>query len=266
MVFRPGRFVVLAIALLPAGKCKAGNARQFVQQAVDNELAKDRNDHSLWIYLDSDRKDGHSVKQWVADAKDGTLHRVININGQPVPPAQQRQKIDSFLQETSAQAKQRKSGQHDDQQAAEMLHMLPQAFVWTREGEKDNCTLLHFKPDPNFQPPDFQARVFAAMEGDMAVDNAQHRIASLRGRLTHDVKIFGGLVASLYAGGTFQVERRQTAPGIWQITETHVHIQGHALIFKTISEQEDEVKTEFKELPGNTTMRQAERELMGERK
>lgn len=265
MVFRPGRFLVLAIALLPPVTSKADNARQFVQQAVDNELAKDRADHSLWIYFDSDRKDGRSVQQWVADTRDGSLHRVIDINGQPVPPAQQRQKMDSFLQDTSAQAKQRKSSQHDDQQATEMLHMLPQAFVWTRKGEKDNCTLLHFKPDPNFQPPDFQARVFAAMEGDMAVDNSQHRIASLQGRLTHDVKIFGGLVASLYAGGTFQVERRQTAPGIWQITETHVHIQGHALIFKTISEQEDEVKTKFKELPGNTTMRQAEGELMGER-
>ena len=33
---------------------------------------------------------------------------------------------------------------------------------------------------------------------------------------------------------------------MWQITETHVHIGGHALLFKTIGEQEDEVKTEFR--------------------
>jgi hypothetical protein len=200
MVLRPGRFLVVAIALLPPVMCRADNARQFVQQAVDNELAKDQSDHSLWIYFDSDRKDGRSVEQWVADTRDGSLHRVVKINDQPVPPGQQRQKLESFLQDTSAQAKQRKSSQHDDQQATELLHLLPQAFVWTREGEKDNCTLLHFKPDPNFQPPDFQARVFAAMEGDMAVDNSQHRIASLRGRLVHDVKILGGLVASLYSG------------------------------------------------------------------
>ena len=64
-----------------------------------------------------------------------------------------------------------KSDQHDDQQAAEMLNMLPQAFLWTREGEKDKCTLLHFKPNPHSVLRSFQARVFAAMEGEMAVDN-----------------------------------------------------------------------------------------------
>ena len=84
------------------------------------------------------------------------------------------------------------------------------------------------------------------MEGDMAVDTKQLRIASLKGRLIHDVKIFGGLLGNLNAGGTFDVERRETGTQVWQITETHVHINGHAMIFKTISEHEDDVKTDFK--------------------
>ncbi len=266
MVFSPGRLLVWVIALLPPAVSRGDDAQQLVQRAVQNELVKDRADHSLWIFLDSDRKDGHSVKQWVAAARDGSLTRVIAVNGQPVPENEQRQKMESFLHDSSAQARQRKGDQHDDQQATEMLNLLPQAFVWTKTGEKDNCTLLHFKPNPQFRPPDFQARVFAAMEGDMAVDNQQLRIASLKGRLIRDVKIMGGFLASLYAGGTFDVERRPTGNGVWQITETHVHINGHALLFKTISEQEDDVKTEFKPLPANTSMQQAEGELMAERK
>ena len=264
MVFRPGRVLLLAISLLPPAISRADDARQFVQQAVQNELAKDRDDHSLWIFLDTDRKEGHTVKQWVAAARDGSLTRVIELNGQPVPETEQRQKIDNFLRDSWAQARQRKSAEHDDQQATELLNLLPQAFLWTNEGVKDNCTVLHFKPDPQFRPPDFQARVFAAMEGDMAVDNEQHRIASLKGRLTRDVKILGGFLASMYAGGTFEVERRQTGKGIWQITETHVHIQGHALIFKTISEQEDDVKTEFKPLQENTSMQEVEGQLLSQ--
>jgi len=271
MVFRRGRFLEWVIALLPAmlfpaANCRADDVQQFVQRAVQNELAKDRADHSLWMFLDVDRKDGHTTKQWVASARDGSLSRVIAVNGQPVPENEQRQKMDSFIHDTSAQARQKKSDQHDDQQATEMLNLLPQAFIWTKEGEKDNCTLLHFKPNPQFRPPDFQARVFAAMEGDMAVDNHELRIASLKGHLIRDVKIMGGFLASMYAGGTFDVERRQTGDGVWQITETHVHINGHALLFKTISEQEDDEKTQFKELPANTTMQQAERELLAERK
>ena len=96
----------------------------------------------------------------------------------------------------------------------------------------------------------------------MMVDKEQHRIASLKGKLIQDVKILGGLLGNLDAGGTFDVERRQTGSNVWQITETHVHIQGHALIFHTISEQEDDVKTDFKPLPPDITIQQAKQDLL----
>ena len=37
-------------------------------------------------------------------------------------------------------------------------------------------------------------------------------------------------------GGTFSVERRELGPGVWEITESHVHIHGHTLLFKDIGE------------------------------
>ena len=99
----------------------------------------------------------------------------------------------------------------------------------------------------------------------MLVDTEQHRITSLKGKLIQDVKILGGLLGSLDAGGTFDVERRETGENVWQITETHVHISGHALIFHTISEQEDDVKSDFKPLPSNVTMQQAKSDLLAAR-
>ena len=122
--------------------------------------------------------------------------------------------------------------------------------------------LLHFKPDPQFRPPDMEARVFAAMEGDMAIDREQHRIVSLKGRMIRDVKIGYGLLGELKAGGAFDVERRELSPHLWQITETHVHIQGHALIFKTISEEEDDVKSHFVQLAATTSLEQAQTQLL----
>jgi hypothetical protein len=53
---------------------------------------------------------------------------------------------------------------------------------------------------------------------------------------------------------------------VWQITETHTHIVGHILIFKTISEEEDNVKTNFKQLPSDISMRQAEAMLLSQAK
>jgi hypothetical protein len=266
MRFRPGRFLLWAIALLPPAFCHADDARQFVQQAVQTELAKDRDDHSRWIYFETDRKADHSVKQWVAETRDGSLRRIVEFNGQPISEPEQRRKMDAYLRDSWARSRQRKSEQHDDQQATELLNLLPQAFVWTMQGTKGNLTLLHFKPDPQFRPPDLEAKVFAAMEGDMAVDTEQHRIATLKGKLIRDVKIAGGFLGSLNAGGTFDVERRETGKQVWQITETHVHIQGHALLFKTISEQEDDVKTDFKQLPDDITMQKAEGDLQSAKK
>jgi hypothetical protein len=76
------------------------------------------------------------------------------------------------------------------------------------------------------------------------------------------VKIGFGLLGELKAGGTFDVERRELTPTVWEIVETHVHIQGHALIFKTISENEDDVKSHFKQIDQATSLQQAKQELL----
>lgn len=259
-----GCYLVLAGALLMRS-LYGEDARQFVQRAVQTELNADANDHSRWMFFETDRTPARNVEQWVAQTPDGALERVVRTNGQLVPESEQRQKMDAFLHDWTARSKQKKSEQHDDQEATELLNLLPQAFLWTDKGTSGGLRTLHFKPNPQFHPPDLEARVFASMEGDMAVDAHQLRIASLKGRLIRDVKILGGFLASLNSGGTFDVERRETGPGIWQITESHVHIQGHALLFKNLSEQEDDVKTRFKQLTGQMSLQQAEGNLLAQR-
>jgi hypothetical protein len=260
-VIRTRPLLALAV-ILTATAASAQNPRDLVRQAVQTELVSARNDHSHWLYFEFDRQPDKTVKQWVAEARSVSLNRVIERNGQPLPDEQQRQEMSAFINDPRAQSKQHKSSQHDDEQAAELLNILPDAFIWNIEGEKGSQILLHFKPDPQFHPPDLEARVFAAMEGDMAIDREQHRIASLKGRLIKDVLIGFGLLGQLKAGGTFDVERRELTPQVWEITETHVHIQGHALIFKTISENEDDVKSHFKQIDQETSLQQARQELM----
>jgi hypothetical protein len=260
-VIRTRPILTLAF-IVTATSVSAQSPRDIVRQAVQTELVSARNDHSHWLYFEFDRQPDKAVKKWVAEARSVSLDRVIERNGQPLPESQQRQEMTAFINDPHAQNKQHKSSQHDDEQAAELLNILPDAFIWNIEGEKGNEILLHFKPDPQFHPPDLEARVFAAMEGDMAIDREQHRIASLKGRLIRDVLIGFGLLGQLKAGGTFDVERRELTPQVWEITETHVHIQGHALIFKTISENEDDVKSHFKQIDKETSLQQASQELL----
>lgn len=266
-----GGAALLAGAVFAAG-CAAASGqpleqiapKQIVEQAVRTEMAADAADHSLWLYYEVDSKPSGSVVQWVAQTRKGELHRVLEQNGRRLTLAQQRAKMDAFIHNPSLQAKQRQGGQHDDKQAAQMLAMLPNAFDWTVVRRDAADTWLHFRPNPSFNPPTWESRVFAAMEGDMEVDNAGHRIVSLKGRLTREVKFAWGLLGVLQPGGTFDAQRRELAPGIWEITETHVHIQGHALIFKSISDQEDDVKSRFEELPAGITLEEAEQKLMAQ--
>jgi hypothetical protein len=239
------------------------DAKQIVQQAVATELAANDTDHTHWLYFEVDRKPKSTVKQWVAETEKGYLCRAVEENGRKLSTAEQQQRMDHFGRDSEAQVKQRKAAQEDERQATELLKLLPEAFEWTRTGTQGTDTTLHFKPRASFHAPNREARVFAAMEGDMAVDQNQHRIVSLQGRLIHDVKFGGGFLGSLEAGGSFQVERREVGDGHWQITETHVHIQGHALLFKSISEQEDDVKSKFRQLGDDVSFERAKTELLG---
>ncbi|MGB0065315.1 MAG: hypothetical protein WBP85_12785 [Terracidiphilus sp.] len=236
--------------------------RQLVLQATRAELAAAAADHSLWLYYEVDSKPRNPVIQWAAETRSGQVDRVLQQDGHTYTPEEQRARMESFIRDSGAQAKQRRGGQQDDKRATEMLNMLPNAFIWTRAKQEGTETVLHFRPDPNFSPPSWEARVFAGMAGDLIVDDEQHRIVSLRGKLINGVKFGWGLLGELDPGGTFDVERRQLAHGIWQITETHVHIQGHAILFHSISDQEDDVKSKFEELPENITLDQAEQKLL----
>jgi hypothetical protein len=251
--------------VLLAGQSLIGTAqdpKQLVSQAVQTELVADQNDHSRWIYYDIDRKPSGTVQEWVAETGNGDVHRILAQKGSPLSPSAQRNIMDEFIHDPSAQSRQRKSGEHDDRQSADMLRLLPDAFLWTIADTQGHTILLRFVPNPQFKPPTWESRVFAAMEGSMRIEKSQHRIVSLQGRLVHTVRFCGGLCGSLSAGGTFDVERRETGQSVWQIVETHIHIHGTALFFKNISQEEDDQKTHFQLLPGNISLQQAETKLL----
>lgn len=240
-------------------------AVEEVRQAVNVELEANRTDKSVWTYRETNITPDKNAVYTTIETPDGTLRRLIELNGHPLSPqaaANETRRIQSYVNDASAQAKARKAGAHDDAQAAELLKMLPEAFIWTRGGENGDLVTLNFRPNPNFNPPDMQSRVMGIMAGQLILSKDSHRIRTLRGRLSDDVLIGFGILGKLNRGGTFDVERRIVGDGLWQITETHVHIGGHALLFHTIGQQEDDVKTEWKPSTAHT-LQEAERQLTG---
>jgi hypothetical protein len=251
---------VLSAALLLsafplAAQSSQPEALQVLRSAVASEIQANHTDKSIWTYLDRDDTDDKKALYDTIETRQGTLRRLIELNGQPLSPSaaqDETQRIDQYVHDASAQARAHKNAAHDDAQAASFLQMLPQAFVWTVVSQNAEFITLSFRPNPKFEPPDTEARVMGLMGGQMLIARSGNRIRTLRGSLTEDVKFGYGFFGRLNAGGTFDIERREVGGGHWQITETHVHIGGKALLFHTIGQQEDEVKTEWKPSPDAT--------------
>ncbi len=225
------------------------DALRVLRTAVRAEMEADHADQSIWTYRDHDKTPDQDGTFLTIETRQGTLRRLIELNGEPLSAsaaAAETQRINGYVHDPEAQAKARKNSAHDDAQAAEMLKMLPDAFIWSKASETPELITLRFQPNPAFSPPDMQSRVMGAMTGEMVIARNGDRIRTLRGELSYNVLIGFGLLAKLYKGGTFDVERRQVGGDHWQITETHVHIGGHALLFHSIGQQEDEVKTDWK--------------------
>jgi hypothetical protein len=238
-----------------AAQASQPQALQAIRSAVESEMQNSRTDKSIWTYQDRDNTDEKQALYTTVETRQGTLRRLIELNGRPLSPSQtadESRRIEQYVHDSAAQARAHRNGAHDDAQAASFLQMLPEAFIWTIASENPEFITLNFRPNAQFTPPDTEARVMGLMGGQMLIARDGNRIRTLRGSLTQDVKFGFGFFGRLNAGGTFDIERRQVGGGHWQITETHVHIGGKALLFKTIGQQEDEVKTDWKPSPATT--------------
>jgi len=251
---RPAQCAVAVLLSLAAAAAPGQDGKSIIASACAKEYASDRSDHTAFMYLDHDVTPGHDTLFSIVETPEGNLKRKLEDHGHPLSPQDRSaddERIHALLNDPAQQRKLKQDAAHDDEQADELLKLLPTAFLWTIVKEDGNIVTLDFKPDPNFQPDGMEAKVFADMQGQVVLDRSEDRIKSMRGQMVDDVKIGpAGIIGRLHKGGTFQVEHREVAPHHWQLTELHVHISGHILFnFKTIGSQEDEIKTDFRISP-----------------
>jgi hypothetical protein len=257
-------FSWVGILLLSLSTAHAQTPQQIIQQAVDAERTADQNDHTNWIFLEESDKPKEHILQWVAATQQGDVERVLEKDERQLPEADQRELIQKYLHDTRAQKKQIDENNHDNKQIDDLLKLLPAAFIWTPTGASKTTTSLHFDPAPNFHPPTREARVFSSMTGDLVVDNQQHRICKIKGHLMHDVTFGGGLLGRLKERSSFALEQQQVGPSLWELTAIHVHLEGNALLFKSVSLQQDDKRSRFQPEAANTTLEQAASSVMSQ--
>ena len=188
------------------------DALAALRAAVDSEMLASRTDRSNWMYRDEDDTPEHKAIYNTVETPQGSLRRLIQLDGHPLGPGavlDELTRIQAYVHDSAAQNHARRNGQHDDAQAAELLRMLPDAFLWNISSQNAETITLDFRPNPAFDPPDTQSRVLGAMAGQLVIARNGNRIRSLRGRLTREI-VFGlAMFGKLDAGGSL----RRRAPG-----------------------------------------------------
>ena len=254
---------LLISALLSLGShALAQNVATMIERVVTTERNANVSDHANWIYLEESRKPKEQVEQWVGATQKGAVERVLRRNGQPVAEAEQRKGMDTFLHDNGAQKKQIAENEHDLKQIDDFLKLLPEAFVWTVTGSTATSTMLHFEPNPQFHPPTRESRVFSEMSGDLVYDKAHLRVRSMTGRLSRDVTFGGGLLGRLKQGSSFALEQEPVGESSWELTGIHVHLEGNALLFKSVSLQQEDLRSRYQQQADSLTLEQAAGLLM----
>jgi hypothetical protein len=244
------------------------SANDLARRVVENELRAEDQDKSHWMFrVEMRRPDSGSEVDEVIQTPKGELQLPLLINGHP-PAKTEQEKAESRIQQLvnnpAAAQKSRKEKSEDYSRSRRMLKMLPEAFIYSYGAREGDRVQLNFKPNPRFRSRGFEEEVFHAMDGSLWVDDKQNRLAAMTGHLTNGVKFLGGLLGHLDKGGSFEVKQEPVAPGDWELTVLNVHMTGRALFFKSISEQQQFYRTEFKRVPDTLTLAQADEILKKE--
>jgi hypothetical protein len=228
---------------------------KIVRDASYNELHATKPGRSFSYRQHKVDPKGSAVKE-IVETKDGDVARLIEKDGKPLPPEEEQAEIDrlnNLLAHPEVQEHRHKKEQEDSARGDEMVHMLPDAFLYTFDGMVEGpnglCYRLRFRPNPAFTPPDREGEVYHGMVGELWVDQAQLRLVKIDAHLVSDVNFGWGVLGRLYKGGSILVQNADVGLHHWETIHMKLNLQGKLLMLKSVDYSTTEDFTDFKVQP-----------------
>jgi hypothetical protein len=250
---------------------------ELVRAAVKNEVAATE-DHSVRHMFRSRKQTprGSQTKLYV-ETEDAMAGMVIANNDQPLTPQQLQGELGHLagMEHNPEQLRTKHARENEDaDRTLRMVKALPDAFLYEYEDTEttpggigkagDDLVRLKFRPNPRYSPPSRVEQALTGMRGYLLVDARQLRIAKIDGTLFKGVSFGWGILGHLDQGGHFLVEQMELDDGAWEITRMTLNFTGKILLFKSISFVSDEVLSNFRRVPADTTFAQGVEMLKAE--
>jgi hypothetical protein len=250
---------------------------ELVRAAVANEVAAADDTSTKHMFRSRKQTPQGSQTRLYVETREAMAGMTIAYDDKPLMP-EQKEGEERRLAELVANPEQLRHKHSQEQESAErtlrIVKALPDAFLYDNDGEergtanlgKDGARLvrLKFRPNPAYHPPSRVEDVLTGMQGIVLIDSAARRIARIDGTLFKEVSFGWGILGHLDKGGHFLVEQSEVGDGSWDISHMGLTFTGKILLFKSIAIKSDEVFSDFRRVPGDTTFAQGVEMLKAE--
>jgi len=250
---------------------------ELVQAAVANEVTAANDDSIKHMFRSRKQTSQGSQTRLYVETREAMAGMTIAYNDQPLTPEQMQGEEDhltAFVKDPEQLNHKHSQEQETAEHTLRIVKALPGAFLYDYDGEEhgsadlgkegDRLVRLRFRPNPAYRSPSRVEQVLEGMQGFLLIDSASHRIARIDGTLFKEVGFGWGILGHLDKGGHFLVEQCDGGDGSWDVSRMSLRFTGRILLFKSLAIKSDEVFSDFRPVPGDTTFAQGVQMLKAE--
>jgi hypothetical protein len=255
------------------------DAEAVVRRAIANRFAEDATHKPIRFVLHK-QDERHNTTQEIVETPQGDVARLVAVNGTALSAAgeqAERTRLGNLDAHPEYQEHRRKREQADEARVDMLLRELPDAFIYRYDSTVPcdvttqptvpapgyaaqpetssataQCYHLTFTPNPSFDPPNIESKVFRGMAGDVWIETSAERLCRLNAHLIEDVDFGWGIVGRLDKGGTVFLEQTRIGPKDWELTRMKMNMTGKALMVKPLSFRVNEEMAHFAPVPPGT--------------
>lgn len=223
---------ILPLCLASGLAAQSANAplpdpEKLLQRALANEkkLADEQERYECRVTSDGAELDRTGkLKHETIEVKDQfyvngqQIERTLSRNGKDLSPEETRKEDERVMKETlkySDKAKAEKQAAKDQQDAIDMM-----SAMMLTNGHRDalngrSVLFYDIVANPNFQAKNMIQRFGSVMQGKISLDEQTGEVIDLEIRSVKDLKIAGGVVASLHKGFWLHIHSTPQPDGVW---------------------------------------------------
>ena len=241
-----------------ADRSGAPTVSELVSAVVANELT-DREQLLKWICVIEKRAGKETLTEEQVETRDGPLYRLLAIDGAALSPEQRQQddaRIGRLMKDPSPLQKLKQAQNDDEVKLQKLLSLMPNAFLYDYDGVEANLVRVKFRPNPGYNPSSYEERVIHNLAGTILIDAERKRMTKVAGQLVNRVEFGYGLLGRVDSG-TVELGRVEVGPLQWKTAFINIHFSGRVALFKSISKDQYERRSDFRSVASDLSLSDA---------